>query len=111
MKLLGRWCLSALTLLILAEVVPGIEVVGVLTAFVAAAALGLLNALVRPIVIVLTLPVTIVTLGLFLIVINTAFFALAALVVPNFVITGIWPAVVGGLGMSLSALIAQRLFG
>jgi len=110
MKLFGRWCLSALTLLVLAEVIPGIDVAGVGTAFVAAAVLGFLNALVRPIVVVLTLPVTITTLGLFLVIVNTAFFALAALLVPNFVIGGVVPALMGALCMSISTLIAQRLF-
>lgn len=110
MKLIGRWCLSALTLLVLARYVPGIEIGSVAAAFVAALVLGLLNAVVRPIVVVLTLPVTILTLGLFLIVINGIFFALAAALAPQFSVNGALPALVGALGMSLSALIAQRVF-
>jgi len=109
MKLVTRWCLSALTLLVLAEVVPGIVVSGVGVAFVAALVLGLLNAAVRPIILVLTLPVTILTLGLFLFVINTVFFALAAWLVPGFTVSGVLSALVGAVGMSVSALIVQRL--
>ncbi len=111
MKLIGRWCLAALTLLILSHYVPGIAVSNITTAFVAALVLGLLNALVRPLVVLLTLPVTIITLGLFLLVINTAFFALAAALVPQFVVAGTLPAIIGALGMSLSSLFAQGLFG
>jgi putative membrane protein len=110
MKLIGRWCLAALTLLVLARYVPGIEIGSVVGAFVAVLVLGLLNAVVRPVVILLTLPVTILTLGLFLVVINGIFFALASAVVPQFSVSGAFPALVGALGMSLSSLVAQRLF-
>lgn len=110
MKLIGRWCLSALTLLLLSHYVPGIAVSDITTAFVAALVLGLLNALVRPLVVLLTLPVTIVTLGLFLLVINAAFFALAAALVPQFWVMGTLPALVGALAMSVSALLSDRLF-
>lgn len=110
MKLIGRWCLAALTLLVLSRYVPGIEVGSVTVAFVAALVLGLLNAVVRPLVVLLTLPVTIVTLGLFLVVINGIFFALAAALVPQFSVAGIVAAVLGAVGMSISSLIAQRVF-
>ncbi len=110
MKLIGRWCLSALTLLLLAYYVPGIDVSSVMAAFIAALVLGFLNAVVKPVVVILTLPVTMVTLGLFLLVINTAFFVLAAALVPQFSVTGTFSAVVGAIGMSVSSLLAGRLF-
>ena len=91
-----RLALNALALLVIAHVVPGIHV-GLIAALVAALVLGAVNAVVRPVLILLTLPVTIVTLGLFLLVINAAMFGLVAWLVPGFVVHGFGAALLGSI--------------
>ena len=91
-----RLALNALALLVIAWIVPGIHV-GPISAVVAALVLGAINAVVRPILIVLTLPVTILTLGLFLLVINSAMFGLAAWLVPGFTVHGFGAALAGSI--------------
>ncbi|GAC1471546.1 MAG: phage holin family protein [Chloroflexota bacterium] len=95
-RLVIRWLLSALALVLIAKVVPGIHVT-VTTALIAAIVLGLINAFLRPGFILLTLPLTIVTLGLFVLVINAALFGLAAWLVPGFIIHGFRAALVGAI--------------
>ena len=103
-SLLLRWLLNALALLAVAYLYPGVRVESFLAAAVAALALGLANALIRPILVVLTLPVTIITLGLFLFVINAALFWLVAQVVKGFSVDGFLAALVGSLLYSLVTL-------
>ncbi|HKC73919.1 MAG TPA: phage holin family protein [Chloroflexota bacterium] len=91
-----RLALNALALLVIANVVPGIHVEP-LSALVAALVLGAVNAVVRPVLILLTLPVTIVTLGLFLLVINAGMFGLAAWLVPGFAVNGFGAALLGSI--------------
>jgi putative membrane protein len=91
-----RLALNALALLVIANVVPGIHMEP-LSALVAALVLGAVNAVVRPVLILLTLPVTIVTLGLFLLIINAATFGLAAWLVPGFVVHGFKAALLGSI--------------
>jgi putative membrane protein len=92
-----RLALNTLALLVIANVVPGIHLGGPVSALVGALVLGAVNAVVRPVLILFTLPVTIVTLGLFLLVVNAATFALAAWLVPGsgFVVHGFGAAVLG----------------
>ncbi len=106
-SLLVRWVLNALALLAVAYLYPGVRVDGFLAAAVAALALGLANALIRPILVVLTLPVTIVTLGLFLFVINAALFWLVAQVVKGFAVGGFLQALFGSLLYSLITLVVS----
>ena len=96
-----RMILNAVALWIIAHVIPGIHV-GPLSALVAALVLGAVNAVVRPILIVLTLPVTILTLGIFLLVINAAMFGLAAFLVPGFTVHGFWAALAGSILYSIA---------
>ena len=77
----------------------------------AALLLGLVNAIVRPLLIILTLPVTIVTLGFFLLVINAAMFALVAWVFDDFSIAGFWPALFGSIIVSVTAWLASAFIG
>lgn len=91
-----RLVLNALALMVIAYVVPGIQV-GLVSALVAALVLGAVNAVVRPVLIVLTLPVTILSLGLFLFVINAATFGLAAFLVPGFHVHGFAAALAGSI--------------
>lgn len=97
MYLLLRWIASALTLLLIAYLVPGFIVTGFYAALIAALVLGLVNALVRPILLVLTLPINILTLGLFTLVVNALMLWLVSSVVKGFEISGFAPAFWGAL--------------
>ncbi len=110
MILLLRWAINALALLVLPYIFDSIQVEGFYTALITAFALGLVNALIRPILIVLTLPINIVTLGLFTFVINGLLFWFVASFVKGFYVAGFWPAVGGAIVYSviswaLSALL------
>ncbi|HEY1098115.1 MAG TPA: phage holin family protein [Myxococcota bacterium] len=105
------WLLSAVALAVSAWIVPGVSVDSFGTALVAAAILGLVNAVVRPILVVLTLPVTVVTLGLFLLVVNAACIALAANVVGGFRVDGFLPAVLMVVVLTLVSSVVGSLFG
>jgi putative membrane protein len=96
-KLITKWLLSASALLLVAYVYDGVEVTGFTTAMLAALVIGLLNAVVRPVLVVLTLPVTVLTLGLFLFVVNAVVFWAAAAVLSGFEVTGFVGALVGSL--------------
>lgn len=110
-SLLLRWLLNALALLAVAYLYPGVRVDSFLSAAVAALALGLANTLIRPILVVLTLPVTILTLGLFLFVVNAALFWLVAQVIKGFAVQGFLAALVGSLLYSLITLVVGWLVG
>jgi len=101
MGFLIRLCLNAVALLIVSTVIPGIEVRGVLPALSAAFFLGLVNAVVRPILLILTLPLTIVTLGLFIPLINAFLLKLVSLMIQGFEVHGFWSAVFGALLLSI----------
>ena len=105
MKLLVRWFLLAAALLLVANLYSGVSVASFGSALIAAFVLGLFNTLVRPLLVLLTLPVTILTLGLFLFVINALMFWAAASVLDGFVVTGFWAALVGSLLYSLCGLV------
>ncbi len=101
MGFLIRLCLNALALLIVSTVIPGIEVRGVLPALSAAFFLGLVNAVLRPVIVILTLPLTILTLGLFIPVINACLLKLVSLMINGFEVHGFWSAIFGSLLLSL----------
>jgi putative membrane protein len=108
--LLIRWILNTAALYGVALFVPGIDFTGsFLMLFVASLVLGLLNAIVRPILFVLTLPITIVTLGLFLLVLNAAMLGLTAWMVEGLTIHGFVPAVVGALLLSIVSFFTSRI--
>lgn len=100
-SLLLIWILNAVALLVVAYILPGITVASFGSALIAAVLLGFLNALVKPILIVLTLPITIVTLGLFLFVLNALVFWLAGSIIKGFVVNGFWWAVLGAIVYSI----------
>ena len=108
MKLLTRLLVSSLALLMVAYFVPAIEVDGIVTALIVAVILGLLNAIVRPILVVLTLPITVVTLGLFIFVINASLFFFAAWFIEGFAVDGFWWAMLGSLMVSVISIIGNR---
>ncbi len=109
LRLLLRWVLSAAAFVLIAYIVPGIHVTWS-AAFVAAIIAGVLNVLVRPILVLLTLPITLLTLGLFLLVINAAIFGLTALLVPGFKVDGFLPALIGAVLYWLLNLVISNLF-
>ena len=101
MTLLLVWILNAVALLVVAYVLPGIVVASFGSAMLAALVLGLINSLVKPFLILLTLPITIITLGLFLIVLNALMFWFAGSVLKGFQVNGFWWAVGGAILYSL----------
>lgn len=101
MKLLIRLAVSTLAVFIAAYVLPGINVDSWVTALVVAVILGLLNAVLRPVLVLLTLPATILSLGLFIVVINAVIVLLAAWLVPGFTVLGFWWAIGFSLVVSL----------
>jgi putative membrane protein len=107
--LITRWLLTALSLIITAKIVPGIHLRDTMTLFVAALALGLVNAIVRPLLIFFTLPLTLLTLGLFILVINALSFWLAAWFVPGFGVDGFAAAFFGALLMSILSTLFSWL--
>ncbi|MGZ5034042.1 MAG: phage holin family protein [Usitatibacter sp.] len=109
LTLLARWIINAAALLLVAYLYPGVQVESFLAALLAALVLGLINAVVRPILVLLTLPVTILTLGLFLFVINAALFWLAAEIVHGFRVTGFGAAFIGSILYSLITLLTSWL--
>jgi putative membrane protein len=101
MGFLVRVLLNALAILLAGAIVPGIEVDGLLPALAAGVALGLVNAVIRPVLLILTLPITLVTLGLFILVLNGLCFWLVSAFVPGFHVAGFWSAVGGALLVSV----------
>lgn len=101
MGLILVWILNAVALLIVAYILPGIAVSSFGSALIAALVLGLLNTLVKPVLVLLTLPITIVTLGLFLLILNGLLFWFAGSVLKGFVVNGFWWAMLGALIYSI----------
>ncbi len=113
MRLLLGWAINAGVLLLLPYLVPAVQVKDFWTALLVALVLGLLNAIVRPVLVLLTLPITVLTLGLFLFVINGLTFWLVARMLDGFTVTGFWWAVLAALLYSVissfvSAMLLRR---
>ena len=111
MKLLLKWLLSAASLLFVAYVYSGVEVQSFTSALIAAFVIGLFNVVLRPVLVVLTLPVTIVTVGLFLFVINALMFWAAACVLDGFHVNGFGAALLGSLIYSLLGVLIESALG
>jgi putative membrane protein len=93
------------------QVVSGVSASGPMPLVIMALVLGLVNAIVRPILVLLTLPLTIVTLGLFYFVVNGLAFGLAAALVPGFFVAGLWPAILAGIVVSLVSWLIGLITG
>lgn len=100
--------MSALAILITAYLLPGVHVSGFFTALVLAVVLGAINLTLRPILIFLTLPLTILTLGLFVLVINGALILLASYIVPGFIIANFWSAVLFGIVLAIVSFVLGK---
>ncbi len=112
MRLLVVWVINAVSLFVLPYLIPAIQIRSFGSAMLAALVLGLVNTLIRPILVVLTLPVTLLTLGLFIFVINALLFLFVGKLLAGFVVTGFWTALLGSILYSvISWLLASLLLG
>ena len=111
LRLVARWLLSAAALLLVAYLYAGVEVRSFGAALLAALLIGLLNTVVRPLLVVLTLPATVLTLGLFLFVINALMFWAAASLIEGFQVRGFLAALVGSLIYSLMGVVIESALG
>ncbi|HYS91950.1 MAG TPA: phage holin family protein [Candidatus Acidoferrales bacterium] len=109
MGFLLRVVVNALAIMLAASIVPGISVEGLVPALVGGLLLGLVNAVVRPVLIILTLPITLITLGLFLLVLNGFCFWLVASIVKGFYVSGFWSACLGALIVSIVSWVMTAL--
>ena len=110
MKLLIHWIISAASLVIVAYLIPGIELRGLGPALIAPIAIGLINATIGFILKIVTFPITLLTLGLFWLVLNALMLMLAAYFVPGFYIAGFWSAFFGAIVLSVVSTILKRIF-
>ncbi len=109
MKLILKLLLNALAVIILAYVLPGVGVDSITTAIIVALVLSVLNFLVKPILVILTLPITIITLGLFLLVINAIIILIAANFITGFQVSSIWWAIIFSFLLSFLQSILQSI--
>jgi len=108
-KILAHWVLSALCILVVPRFVPGFFVRGLGTALIAAVVIGLVNSTIGALLKFVTFPLTILTFGLFWLLINALMLKLASLFVPGFEVRGLWPAFWGGLILSLLNMIVRQV--
>jgi len=109
MKMLIHVLVTALALLFVAYVIPGISVENFYAALLASIVLGLLNLIVKPILVILTLPITLLTLGLFLLVINAGLFLLAAQFLDGFYVENLLTALVGSILVSFVSALGNKM--
>ncbi len=110
MPILIRWVISALVILVAGYILPGVVVSGFVAALLVAIVLGLLNAFIKPLLVILTLPINVFTLGLFTLVINAFLIWLTAKIVPGFSVEGFGYALLFGIVVSLVMFIVNRVF-
>ena len=110
-RFIVRALFAALGLALAAYLLKGVSYDGIVTLLIAAVLLGVVNAILRPILFILTLPLTIVTLGLFLLVLNAAMIGLVALILPGFSVSGFWTAVGAAIIVSLVSWAASAVIG
>ena len=108
-NLLIHWAISAISLVVVAQLIPGISVDGIGPALIAPLVIGLVNATVGFILKIVTFPITILTLGIFLLVVNAMMLMLAAYLVPGFAVDGFWSAFFGAIVMSVVSMILRSL--
>ena len=107
MKTLIHFIVSALAILITAYILPGVQVDGIFAALVLAVVLGVINTILRPVLIFFTLPLTIITLGLFAFVINGLLILLASYIVPGFAVESFWYAFLFGIVLAIVSYVLQ----
>jgi putative membrane protein len=109
-KFIVKMFINALSIGVASYFVPGIHIDGLMTLLIAAFLFGILNAIIRPILVILTLPITIITLGLFLFVVNALIFAMVAWILPGFSISSFGAAIIGWLIVTLTSWIVTAAF-
>jgi putative membrane protein len=109
MRILLVWLVNTLALIAVAYLMPSITVSGFTSALIAALILGLVNAIIKPVLVLLTLPVTIITLGLFIFVINGLLFWLVGSFVPGFIVQGFWAGFIGAILFSIVSWVLSAL--
>ena len=109
-RFLLTWLLSAAALILTSKIVPGFILDSFTVAAIAAVIMGLVNAIVRPILVILTFPLTLLTLGLFLLVVNAVSLGLVAYFTPGFTIAGFLPAMIGSIVLSFVSGILDSIF-
>lgn len=109
MQLVVRWMVNAIALYIVTRILPGIQVADFLSALIAVLVIGLVNALIKPILVLLTLPITILTFGLFALVINALMLMLAGNLTPGFQVDGFGTAFLGSILLSIISTILHSL--
>ncbi len=106
-----RAVLNTVAIAIAPSFIPGVQVDGILPALAGGALLAVVNAVIRPVLVILTLPITIFTLGLFILVVNAGCFWFVAWLIKGFRVSGFWPAVFGALLVSVVSWVAGALAG
>lgn len=106
-----RWLLYSLVILFIAWLIPGISVSGIQSALIAIVIIGLINAILKPLVYLITLPINLLTLGLFSLVINALLFMLAGYLTPGFNVEGFWSALLGSLILSALSVPINKIDG
>ncbi len=109
MKFLAQLIISALAVIITSLILPGVHIDSPLTGVIVAAVLAVLNAIIKPILVILTIPITVITLGLFLLVINAALILLASYLVNGFNVQGFWTALFFSIILSLVTSVFNKL--
>ena len=109
LRLLAVWLVNAVALIAVAYLLPGISVASFVTALIAALVLGLVNAIIRPVLILLTLPATIVTLGIFIFILNGLLFWMVGYFVDGFTVSGFWAGFFGAIVFSLVSWLLSAL--
>jgi len=107
--MIARWILTSLVILGLPYILKGVSVSSFWTALLVAIVLGLVNAVIRPLLVLLTLPITLLSLGLFVFVINALMVLLVSRIIPGFHVDGFWPAVVVSLALWISGLAINSI--
>jgi putative membrane protein len=107
--LLINWIIATIAILVAAYLIPGIRVDSIGAALIGAAILGILNAVIKPILVIFTLPITLLTLGLFLFVINALMFLLAGSLLSGFHVQSFWPALLGSLVVTVVSYVANSV--
>ena len=111
MKIILKWLISAMAIVLTAYLLPGVMVASILTAIWLAALIAIINVLLRPLFVLLTLPINIITLGLFTFVINALLILLAENIIKGFEVAGFWWAMLFSVVLSLVSYVLHKLFG
>jgi putative membrane protein len=109
MKILINWIISAMVIFIVAYILPGVHVLNFVSALAVALVLGILNAFIKPVLLILTLPITILTLGLFALILNAVLILVVGMVVPGFKVDGFLWAFIFGIVLSVANAFVNHL--